>query len=174
MRYNCNLPPMSIGMLPSSYLESLTYLEQILCINKKLCEIISYLDNISLDNIEKLINEQIEKVKNYVDEQDQKLYNKINTEMNVQINLLKELINQKTLFLIDYVNSANVNLKNEILLELDELKNKIDDIIINGIDVYDPTSGEYNNIQDVVYNLYKYLRYYGITALQFDTLRYYR
>lgn len=30
--------------------------------------------------------------------------------------------------------------------------------------------GQINNVQDVIYNLYKYLRYYGIKAIKFDSL----
>lgn len=171
---HCHFPNMSIGAIPTSYLDSLTYLEQILCINNKLCEIISYLDTISLEEIENLINEKINEIQEYVDNQDEMIYNNlkdyVDTNLNLQVNLLKTLISEKVIFLLDYIKDNNIVLKNQIEEELNELKNQINQIIIKGIDVYDPTTGQVNNIQDVVYNLYKYLRYYGITANEFDTI----
>lgn len=168
------LPYFTIGEIPTSYLDSLTYLEQILCINAKLTEIINYLDEFSVDNIEKMIDEKIDNLQNYIDSQDEKLYNNIkdyvDSNLNNLINELTALINQKFNFLLEYINNNDNLIRLELKQQIDELKQQIDDIIIKGINVYDPTTGQMNNIQDVVFNLYKYLRYYGITALNFDSL----
>lgn len=168
------LPKFTIGAIPSSYLDSLTYLEQILCINEKLCEIIKYLDDISIDEITNLIDEKISSItsdiKEYVDKQDELLYNELNNNIVTQINLVKLLVNEKIEFLTNYIDSSNEILKLQFEAEINELKSQIDEIIIKGIDVYNPTTGKYDNIQNVVYDLYKYLRYYGIKALDFDAL----
>ena len=166
--------PFTIGTIPSSYLDSLTYLEQILCINQKLCEIIDYLQNISIENIENLVDEKINEIRNYIDSQDNLLYNNLksytDTELQNKVNELTNLIYEKFQFLLNYINKNNELIDIKLEQEIDELKNQIDDIILKGINVYDPTSGIYNNIQDVVNNLYKYLRYYGIKAIDFDSL----
>lgn len=172
-------PKMTIGIIPTSYLDSLTFLEQVMCINQKLCEIINYLDNFNMEEIENLINQKITEVQEYVDNQDKILYNYIDeqgiklkdyvdTNLNIQVNILKELISQKVEFLLNYINNSNEILKLQFEQEINELKEEIQDIIINGINLYDPTTGQMNNVQDVVFNIYKYLRYYGIKAIDFD------
>lgn len=171
----------TIGELPTSYMISLTYEEQLIEINKKLNEIINVLNVISLEAMQELIDNAINELKTYVDSQDKLIYNYTDEEIkklkkyvdnqnDITINTLTNLINQKVKFLTDYINS-NVELLNiQIEQKFEELKEEIDKIIIEGIDVYNPTTGRYDNIQNVVYDLYKYLRYYGITASQFDTL----
>lgn len=179
----CNRKYMSIGALPSTYQESLSYLEKLELLYCKINEICEFINNISLDfdKIDKLIEEKFNELKQYVDLNDEMLYNYVDNKIeksknysdhkiNIAVNELKSLINEKVMFLIDYTENSNLILKNELLDELQELKNQIDDIIIKGINIYDPTTGLYNNIQDVIYNMYKYLRYYGITALDFDNL----
>lgn len=167
-------PKFTIGVIPTSFLDSLSYEEQLICINKKLCEIIKYLDTISPDEIENLINQKIAEIQEYIDKQDEKVYNNLkdyfDTNLNQQVFELKELISQKVLFLLDYIKNNDELILLELENQINELKNQIDDIIIKGINVYDPTTGQVNNIQDVVYNLYKYLRYYGIKAINFDSL----
>lgn len=166
----CFNPLFSIGIIPTSYLDSLSYLEQIMCINQKLCEIIETLNSFSFDEIENLINEKIEELKNYVDNNDEKLYNYIDENYKNLFNELVTLINELISMLINYVNNSDELLKLELENQIDELKNSIDDIIIKGINVYNPTTGQMDNIQNVVFDLYKYLRYYGITAFNFDNL----
>ena len=166
--------PFTIGTIPSSYLDSLTYLEQILCINQKICEIIKYLQDFSIENIENLVDEKINEIKIYVDSQDDLMYNNlkdyVDSNLNEKVLELTNLIYEKYEFLLEYINNNDNLIRIEVEQQINELKNQIDDIIIKGINVYDPTSGKYNNIQDVVNNLYKYLRYYGIKAIDFDSL----
>lgn len=173
--------PISIGALPSSYDETLSYLELLELLRKKIDDICKYLQDFSIENIDKLIEEKFEELKNYVDLQDNMLYNYIDNqikdtknytdiEINKLNNQLVNLLNQKVIFLMDYVNNTNDILKNQLLQEIQEIKDELDNIIIKGISVFDPTTGQLSNIQEVVYNLYKYLRYYGIKAIEFDGL----
>ena len=52
--------PFTLGELPSSYLISLSYEEQLLCLGKKIEEIINYIDTLLNDKI----SEHIEKIFN--------------------------------------------------------------------------------------------------------------
>lgn len=171
----------TIGELPTSYLVSLTYEEQLLEINKKLNEIIEQLNIISLENIENLINQKITELKDYVDKQDNSIYNYIDNEISkmkeytdnqilIHVNELKALINQKMTFILQYIDDNNIILENKLMEQIKKLQDEIDKIIIDGINVYNPTTGKYDNIQNVIYDLYNYLRYYGITCLEFDSL----
>lgn len=171
----------TIGELPTSYMISLTYEEQLLEINKKLTEVINAISEISIDAIQELIDNEISDLKNYIDNQDKLIYNYTDNEISklknytdnqndLTINTLTNLINEKVTFLINYIDNNDELLRLELDQKILELKNQIDEIIIKGIDVYNPTTGHYDNIQNVVYDLYKYLRYYGITANDFDAL----
>lgn len=61
-------------------------------------------------------------------------------------------------------------LKNYIDEQIKELEKQIEEIATKGIQVYNPTTGKYDYLQNTLNDLYTYLRYYGITAGQFDSL----
>ena len=83
------------------------------------------------------------------------LNNKIDSEINRVINIINTNYNQ----LKDYVD-YNDNILNE----------KIDDIQIGQIQVYDPTTGTTEPLQTVINNLYGLTNRDGLTASEFDTL----
>lgn len=128
-----------IATIPSSYLEALTYLEQVLCINKKLSDIISYLNNYSFDNIEKLIDDKLLDLNNDIDKKLQELKDFSLSEINTLSSNLLSIINEKVIFLIDFINNSNDNLLSQFNQYILDIKFKIDEIISNGINVFDPT-----------------------------------
>lgn len=136
--------PFSLGMLPSTFQESMTFLEQLICLNKKVNEIINYLQDFSLDEIDNLINTKIENLKDYVDSQDKMMYNNsvnyTDEQLAIEVNSLKTLINEKVTFLLQYIDNSDNILRLELLSKINELKQEIDDIIIKGINLYDPTT----------------------------------
>lgn len=138
------MKPFALGMLPTTYDESMTFLEKLICMNKKINEIIEYLKDFSIEEIDNLINEKITNLKNYVDLQDQMVYNNsknyTDEQLAIEVNLLKNLINEKVVFLLNYIDNSNNILKIELQQKINELKQEIDDIIINGINLYDPTT----------------------------------
>lgn len=160
----------TIGELPTSYMISLTYEEQLIEINKKLNELIDAINKYSYEEIQKLIDSSIAELKEYVDKKDEMIYNYVDEKDIKVINELTGLINEKVSFLTDYINSNIEFINYKIDQMFNELKKEIEEITIDDIYIYNPTTGQYDNIQNVVYDLYKYLRYYGITAGEFDTL----
>ncbi len=168
-------------VLPLVYDESLSYYEQLCKIKYKINEIINILDNLDLNQFKEYTDQEIANLKKYVDNQDQMLYNTINESLEKAKNYtdqeiaklnneMIQYINEKMQFIISYIDNADIILKNYIDSEIAKIQQEIDDIAINGIKLYNPTTGEYDNLQNTVYDLYKYLRYYGITAIDFDTL----
>lgn len=57
-KINLHKKPLTIGALPSSYLASLTYEEQLLWLSKKTDEIISFIDDILEQKISEYIEEK--------------------------------------------------------------------------------------------------------------------
>ena len=172
-------PAMTIGNLPTSYLESLTYLEQIMLLNNKVNEIIDYLKEIDITQIETLIDNKISDIKKYIDNQDKLIYNKIddnfnnfknvvNNKINEINEVIKNLLEQKINILYNYIDKQNSLLKYELLNEIEKLKKEIENISFKKIKAYNPTNSYMENINKVIKNIYDYLRYYGITCLQFD------
>lgn len=163
----CHTP---IANIPTSYLEALTYLEQILCINKKLSDIISYLNNYSFENIEKLMDDKLQHFSDDIDIKLNDLKDFSSSLINSEISNVLSIINEKVIFLIDFINNSNDNLLSKFQQEILDIKYKIDDIISNGINVFDPTVGSFNSINSVLNNIYNDLRYHAISCLNFDSL----
>lgn len=57
-KLNLHKKPLSLGALPSSYLASLTYEEQLLWLSKKTDEIIAFINDILEQKISEYINEK--------------------------------------------------------------------------------------------------------------------
>lgn len=140
----------TLGNLPTTYQNSLSYIEQLLLLNKKLNEVIDIVNQFELDTIQDMINSAINELKNYVDNQDEKLYNYIDTEIqnvknytNEQIeisqNYLITLINEKFLYLLNYINSNDNLIRQEIQDAISYLEDKINHITFDKLEIIDPT-----------------------------------
>jgi hypothetical protein len=103
--------------------------------------------NTTLDNIAITLNDHQEEITS--------LNNKIDSEINRVINIINSNYNR----LKDYVDFQD-NLLNE----------KIDNIQIGQIEIYDPTSGTIKPLQEVINNLYGLTNKDGLTASEFDAL----
>ena len=57
-KLNLHKKPLTIGALPSSYLASLTYEEQLLCLSRKTDEIITFINNILEQKLSEYIEEK--------------------------------------------------------------------------------------------------------------------
>ena len=72
--------------------------------------------------------------------------------------------------LIVYVNNQRANLRNYVDSEDALLNERIRQIEIGNINVYDPTTGLYSPIQTVIDNLYDMGRSNALTATEYDAL----
>lgn len=169
MLKRCLFNRLSIGMIPKSYRESLTYEEQILWLQKYLNDMLEWLKNLqeAFDNIDLNFEELEEKITNLQSEVDS-IAELLNTkaskeELNAAIsNLESEL---KTLIQSDY----DV-LKEYVDTQDEYLQYQIDHFDIGNIMLYDPTTGLESPIQTVVDNIYDQTRTEAITAGEFDLL----
>lgn len=149
-----------------------------------MCKLYEYIKNIAKDvsNLTEEYNTLIEsfkELKNYVDtyltdiEEVKTAIERINQELD---NLALQTSNNAT-----QIESVNTNLTNLINSSYNTLKiyvdnqdsilnEKIDNIQIGSVDVYDPTTGTVETLQTVINNLYGLGNKDGLTALEFDNL----
>lgn len=167
--------------IPTVYSQCFTYEEQVYWLFLKLCELQEELNQVDIENIKSLISQAISELKNYVDEQDSQINDLINSQnqelkkytddkIEELYNTLIAYISKQVNFLLEYIENANTSLYNKIENELIEIRKLIDDIATNGIKVYNPTNGSKENLQKVINDLYGFLRYFGLTALEYDSL----
>lgn len=149
-----------------------------------MCKLYEYIKNIAGDvaNISKEYSELIagyEELKQYVDEylEDLDEVKAAIIVINEQLDALTSQTNANTTR-IEQVNSSlttlinnNFNiLKEYIDNQVIDLNNKIDNIQIGQIDIYDPTTGVIEPLQTVINNLYNIGNKDGLTATEFDAL----
>lgn len=140
-----------------------------------------YLQDLDFDQYKEYVDQQITNLKIYVDSQDANIRNYVDQQVQQAKNYTDEEIAKLNLSLLQYINTQIQNLKEysdaqDVLLKnyIDEevlkLYKEIEEIATKGIRVYNPTTGQYDYLQNTINDLYTYLRYYGITANEFDTL----
>ncbi len=173
MLRKCLFNRLSIGAIPQSYLESLSYEEQLLWVQKNLNDVIELVnqlkedfDNIDLnfDELQHEIDLMSERV--YLVEQnitslentkaDRTEVNDLLHDLEVE---LKQLITLNYNVLKEYVDEQDANLQYQI-----------DHFDIGNITILDPTTGLQSSIQTVVDNIYDQTRTDGISAGEFDAL----
>lgn len=140
-----------------------------------------YLQDLDFDQYKEYVDQQITNLKIYVDSQDASIRNYVDQQVQQAKNYTDEEIAKLNLSLLQYINTQiqklkeysdaqDVLLKNYIDEEVLKLYKEIEEIATKGIRVYNPTTGQYDYLQNTINDLYTYLRYYGITANEFDTL----
>lgn len=134
----------------------------------------------------KYLEEEFVKLKNYVDEylvglDDIKAQIEVidNTLDNIAITLsnhqeeitsLNNKIDSEINRVIEIINNNYNQLKNYVDYQDNILNNKIDNIQIGQIEIYDPTSGTIKPLQEVINDLYGLTNKDGLTASEFDAL----
>ena len=180
---------LSIGAIPSSYNASMTYEEQLLyllnkmdkelipALNELIVEFSQYDANFEeiyerLNNLQNQINEfntELNSVKENITNLDQKI-----NQNTIDIELLNEKINQDISNLREelyaVINNDYDILKNYVDYNDNLLNEKIDNIQIGLINVYDPTTGQIQPLQTTINNLYQLTNKDGLTANEFDNL----
>ena len=168
----------TIGLLPTSYLMSMTYLEQItwICnyINTKINEAISGIKPFE-EYVTNKLNEFQEILNSYVSSLD---------DVKTDIIEINNILSEHNRFIIELNNKIDNNFeetKTLIANNFDRLKSyvdyndsllnqKIENIQIGEIQIYDPTTGILSPLQEVINNLYGVSNKDGLTASEFDGL----
>ena len=137
-----------------SFLEMLRkfykYLHELTEASKSMSDDIIELRN-EVDSFEEEINAEIQRINDILVEYDMKI-DRINNELHI------------------YVNDSIVSLKAYVDSQDSLLDERIRNVEIGKINVYDPTTGLYSPIQIVIDNLYDMNRSNALTATEYDAL----
>lgn len=172
----------TIGNIPTSYLESMTYYEMLTWLCNYLQNTVIPAVNNNAEAVEELQDlfiqlkdyvdnyftqeETIEKIKLLIDTQIEPYI----TELNEEINLLDNKITQNYNTLTDIINN-NYNLQKEYIdSNVANLQYQIDNFSIDNIKMLDPTTGLLTPIEQVIYNIYDSSRTNAITCSEFDAI----
>lgn len=169
MMKRCVFNRLSIGMIPKSYRESLTYEEQILWLQKYVNDMLEWLTKLQedFDNIDLNFEELEEKI-NVLQTDLDSLSELVNTKASKE-ELNTGLTDLET-ELRDLITSDYNILKEYVDTQDEYLQYQIDHFDIGNIKIYDPTTGLESDIQTVIDNIYDQTRTEAISAGEFDLL----
>lgn len=150
--------------IPLAFDESLSYLEELSAILKKLNEVIEEV-NATTEFLEKY-KDQYDEIQRMMEE----LIISINTRFEEIESELETKFNQLTNQVLTLIDNNYTILKNYIDQKYDELDYKIEHISIDSIELRDPTTGLISNIQVVINNLFNTFNTDALTASEFEAL----
>ena len=156
--------PYCFKVLPLVYEQSLSYYEQLCKLTDKMNQLI---DAVNL-NPDSYVDEQIAKLREYVNAQDTKILNDSKLYTDEKINELNLVLINQIHILEQLVFNANTNTLNYVKLELDIFKNEIKNIPLPS--VLNPITGKYETVQTVFYSFYDYLRVQAVNCYTFDSV----
>lgn len=181
----CDVP--TVYSNKQSYYECLCYLGYKIneCINtindyqddsqhytdQKIAELKTYVDRLNSD-MEKYVNSRWndlnETVQGYYTELTGNI-DVLNTKLDSEISRVEKDLAEAINTLNETIEAIDGELRAYTDLRINEVYRYIRDYYVNTIKIYDPTSGEYTTIQQCVNNMYNALRYFSITAQEFDS-----
>lgn len=177
---------MTIGEIPTTYLDSMTYTEMIMLLTDFIQNTVIPVVNNNAEATE-ILQKAVVDLKNYVDnyfeqpEVNEKLKQLINEVITPIIESLDSKIdsNYQTLYqlIVDDYNKLSTIINNNFELQkkyidtnVANLQYQIDNFSVDNIKIYDPTTGLISPIEDVIYNIYDNTRNNAITAIEFDNI----
>ena len=162
---------LSLGNLPTSYKESLSYPEQLQELRHKINEVVTNYNSILslIDDITSNYEEISERLDN-IEVQIQEI-NDFFPTFRTQIlqsvdNKNIALYNQVTALLNDYQTIFNNNLQDL----RNDLENEINQIQLGNVKAYNPTNGLVENVSKVIMDVYNMFRDNAISCTEFDGL----
>lgn len=155
------LPQISFfNPVSADFKDSMTDIEFLLGILKKLNEVIKkvneqeeYIDNIPV------LEAEFEALRNDYNQFKIDVNNDIDERFTNLTNEIVALINLRISDTIAYIDSKTANLQHQI-----------DNISVGKIRALDPTTGEYNDLQDILFNIANTSKEDSLTATEFDAL----
>ena len=162
----------TVGELPSSYMESMTYYEMLNWLCNYIEKTVIPAINTNAEAV-KEIQEFLVKYEDQYEEIKQMMENLI-IAINQKFEVIEESLDNRFLYLTNQVLDlieSNYNILKAYVDEQDAyLEDKIDHISIDSIELRDPTTGLISNIQVVVNNLFNTFNTDALTCTEFEAL----
>lgn len=152
-------------ILPLVYDDMLSYYEQLCKLVQKINEVIDRMNSFEMD-LESLVDEKIAPVYEYIDRENAKQ----DEHLAEEIARLEAELDARITNLFEYVDNLHNYQQAHFTNEIRKLKDYIDQAIMGKIMVFNPTKGYKTPLDECINDLYDSLRYWGITALGFDSL----
>lgn len=153
-------------ILPLVYDDSLSYYETLCRVSQKLNEVIDTVNNFYSD-LDAIVDTKIAEFKKYVDAENAKQ----DAAVEEKINNVVSLINRQVDEIYTYINNIDTSLRHYVTVEIKSMQNYVDRAVLGKIIIYDPTTGYKNSLNIVLDHIYDALRYWGITAYEFDAAK---
>lgn len=142
-------------------------------VNGEIAELKSYVDN---EN--KKVSDKVDGMKLYVDEKTANTKKYVDSEILKIRTTLSELENRLHLEIVngdettkDFARIYSEQVRLELLEKINALSTRVDNIVKEFPQVYNPTQGKQTDVQRAINDLYLYLRVHGITCFAFDSLK---
>lgn len=178
--------------VPTVYSNKQSYYECLCYLGYKINECIKALNDYQ-DDYQKYTDDKVAELKDYVDELNSTMktyvdgrWNDLNTHINsvytelngdittldakldVEIARVEAEIAEKVEQLNQLIEKVDGDLREYIDLSIEQVYRYIRDYYVNSIKIYDPSTGVYTSIQQALENVYNAVRYFSITAQEFD------
>ena len=162
--------------IPTIYSNKQSYYECLCYIGSKINECIEMINNFT-DDYKNYTDEKILELKNNIESNIKNVYDTLNNKIDFEISNVNNRIdgveeditkslNELKLLIYD----VNNNTKLWTQVEIQKLYNYIDSVYCENVKCYNPTTGLYEPICKVLNDMYDKLRYFGITAYEYDRL----
>lgn len=178
--------------VPTVYSNKQSYYECLCYLGYKINECINALNDYQ-DDYQKYTDDKVAELKKYVDglNASMKTYvdgrwnalnthiNSVYTELNGDITTLDAKLDaeiarveadiaEKVEQINQLIEKVDGDLREYIDLSIEQVYRYIRDYYVNSIKIYDPSTGVYTSIQQALENVYNAVRYFSITAQEFD------
>lgn len=163
-------------VLPLVFEESLSYYEVLCKLGYKIQEVIEYLDTLQIVSKDDL-DKAIANLKIYVDNQDANYYNQVIATIDNEVGKLEQEIKDLQVYLLKEIDNVQKSLNSKIdandnkqSINLELLRQEMYKLISQfNVECINPTNGKLEPLCKVINDIYEFLRYDGITAIEFDT-----
>ena len=152
-------------VMPLVYDESLSYYEVLCKAVQKMNDIIDTINSFQAD-YEGYTDTQVATLKEFVDGQDEKIIALINEQISTLENELQMQVKQ----VYETIGKTDETTRGWVMYELDKVYKYIVKYFTDTMQLYNPTNGELESLGKVMNDIYDALRYFGITAADFDKL----
>lgn len=178
--------------VPTVYSNKQSYYECLCYLGYKINECINALNDYQ-DDYQKYTDDKVAELKDYVDGLNTQMktyvdgrWNDLNTHINsvytelngdittldakldAEIAKVEAEIAEKVEHLNQLIEKVDGDLREYIDLSIEQVYRYIRDYYVNSIKIYDPSTGVYTSIQQALENVYNAVRYFSITAQEFD------
>lgn len=178
--------------VPTVYSNKQSYYECLCYLGYKINECINALNDYQ-DDYQKYTDDKVAELKDYVDGLNTAMktyvdgrWNDLNTHINsvytelngditaldakldAEISRVEAEIAEKVEQLNQLIEKVDGDLREYVDLSIEQVYRYIRDYYVNSIKIYDPSTGVYTSIQQALENVYNAVRYFSITAQEFD------